>query len=781
MTRLLRGAWARRGTLLSLVAMTLVVVAGAVTVTRFADAAGTSPWLALPLYLLGAVAISESGRALASRRREEIGLHRLRGVRGIRLAFALLAEPLLAIVTGLLLGLVVGALTTVVVTGWWLDEAAKPLDGRAVGVAVLVALGGLVSVGVGFVGGLREPLFAQVSIAERPRHAGTTAVFLGVLVIVGAAVAAYRAGAGSAEDPDAVVLAGPALVALAAGLLTSWLVRFAAQRLAGRTATSGIAPFLAVRRLGRSADAAAPVRLLVAASVLAALTLTGSLAVASWADDSARLRVGGAQYVPLDGGALEALSVSRTLDPEGMHLMATTSNTVATQADDRRAFVDVARYDAVVGDYFDGTPAGSATAEIGGLATGLEPRVITGDSLDVGVTNLVDTDYPNGVIVSVAYVADGSTTSTAEAEIRFPAGQDGGRLGVPVNDCTQSCVIRSIRVESLFRVNYDAFDGQPAVADWESFSDPGSSLLVTELSLGENDLLDQTYVPLPGLAAPGYGALVVNRPDGLEFHGMRRGFPEVVPETGSGALPALVTPGTEAGDVIRTPGGRDRTLDVRGTVAALPFVASGGLLADLPSALVGDDPTATGAEVGIVAGPGTPDSMLAALLDETGTRPRTAESARQAVYDGSGAQQAGVYVLMAGACLLVALIALASAIGRQRSEHRAQVAALRVIGVPVGTARRAGRLELILLAVLTGAGVFLGGWVAVRFLLAHLRLVAVPAFDIPVDTAVQWWLLVGAALVAAVAVLVLGGRSRDVPDRLTRPAMLRTGAGAVRA
>ena len=180
-----------------------------------------------------------------------------------------------------------------------------------------------------------------------------------------------------------------------------------------------------------------------------------------------------------------------------------------------------------------------------------------------------------------------------------------------------------------------------------------------------------------------------------------------------------------------------------------------------------------------MAGPGTPASMLTALLDETGTRPSTAESARQAVYDGSGAQQAGVYVLMAAACLLVALIALAGSISRQRSEHRAQVAALRVIGVPVGTARRAGRLELVLLAALTGVGVLVGGWVAVHFLLAHLRLVAVPTFDIPVDTAVQWWPLVGASLVAALAVLVLGGRSRDVPDRLTRPATLRTGLGAV--
>ena len=53
MNRTLRGAWSRRGTLLPLLLLTVVVVAGAVTVIGFADRAGTSPRLAVPLLLLG--------------------------------------------------------------------------------------------------------------------------------------------------------------------------------------------------------------------------------------------------------------------------------------------------------------------------------------------------------------------------------------------------------------------------------------------------------------------------------------------------------------------------------------------------------------------------------------------------------------------------------------------------------------------------------------------------------------------------------------------------------
>ena len=109
MTRLVRGAWSRRGALATLVAMTAVVVGGAVGVLGFAAAAGTSRLLAAPLLLLGAVAVPSIGAELAAARREEIGLARLRGIHGARLWRFLLLEPLGAIVVGTALGVALGA------------------------------------------------------------------------------------------------------------------------------------------------------------------------------------------------------------------------------------------------------------------------------------------------------------------------------------------------------------------------------------------------------------------------------------------------------------------------------------------------------------------------------------------------------------------------------------------------------------------------------------------------------------------------------------------------
>ena len=121
MTRSLRGAWSRRGALLTLLAMTAVVVGGAVAVLGFAEAAGTSRWLMSPLLLLGAVAIPSIGRELAVSRREEIGLARLRGIRGPRLGAVLLGEPLVTIALGTVLGLVLGWLVARTAGAAWLD------------------------------------------------------------------------------------------------------------------------------------------------------------------------------------------------------------------------------------------------------------------------------------------------------------------------------------------------------------------------------------------------------------------------------------------------------------------------------------------------------------------------------------------------------------------------------------------------------------------------------------------------------------------------------------
>ena len=357
MIRTLRGAWSRRWTLLPLLLLTSVVVAGTVTVISFAEAAGTSPLLAVPLLLLGVVAVPGTARELAIARREEVALARLRGLEGGELSSLLTAEPLIVLVLG-------------GVGRYGARRGRRPGGGGRLGrgrrrrgltlTAVLAVLAivavGLVALVVGMVGSLNEPLVQQVSISARPRSSSAFAIFGSVLVIVAAVVASYRSSV-SSDDPDWVVLAGPALVGIAVGQVVVWLLRALARVAVPATARRGLGGFLAVRRLARVVDAVTPVRLLVAAAVVAALAVTGADQVGDWTDDTARLRAGAPLQVRLDVDAPAALRLTREVDPDGEYLMAAVLVPGTGAIPNRRAFLDTERFDAVLGDFYAGTPA----------------------------------------------------------------------------------------------------------------------------------------------------------------------------------------------------------------------------------------------------------------------------------------------------------------------------------------------------------------------------------------------------------------------------------------
>ena len=136
------------------------------------------------------------------------------------------------------------------------------------------------------------------------------------------------------------------------------------------------------------------------------------------------------------------------------------------------------------------------------------------------------------------------------------------------------------------------------------------------------------------------------------------------------------------------------------------------------------------------------------------------------------------YVLTAGACVLVALLALAAGVARHRRSYRHDVAALRVMGIGVGTARRAGRTELAAPGPPGRAcAVAVGGWVAVQLLLGGLPLLTPSPAAQPLDTGARAPALALPAVLAAVAVLVVGGRARAVRD-CDHPTLPAAGRGA---
>ena len=144
---------------------------------------------------------------------------------------------------------------------------------------------------------------------------------------------------------------------------------------------------------------------------------------------------------------------------------------------------------------------------------------------------------------------------------------------------------------------------------------------------------------------------------------------------------------------------------------------------------------------------------------------------------GHARAQSVAYALTALACALVALLALGAGVARHLHDYRLDVASLRVLGISTGTARRAGRAELVSLTVLVLVGVVAGGWLAVRLLLDGLPLLSLPVAGLPLDTAPHLVPLVVPAVLAAAAVVLVGGRARAVRAATTRPSLLRDEEG----
>lgn len=781
MSRVLRGAWSRRGALATLVAMTLVVVAGAVTVLQLADAAGTSRWLASPLLLIGAVAVPSIGAELAVARREEVGLARLRGIHGLRLWRFLLVEPFLAIVTGNVLGLALGAAGTVLATRTWLDDAAPALERPALLVALAIDAAGLLIVAMSAAAALREPLAAQVATRRRPRRATTLAVFLSLLVIVGAGVAAYRSREGSGE-PDVVVLLGPALVGLALGQVAVWLVRLAARGLTPVTERRGIGAFLAARRLARADDLVTPVRLVVAAAVVGSLALSGAAAVDEWTAEQAGVEVPGARTIAAtELGAMGAVELTEQVDPEGDHLIATAVVRNEDRLAERRAYVDADRWEAVVGDLYDGTPAEQASADVPSLATGVRPVQVRGDRLAVRMSGLelprVRTFRgPDGsprqvgggrAVLTVSYVTDANVSGAVSATIPLP--QDGGSAArtLRVPDCRGGCVVTGM---SLDRDSRGVIDGADFV------------VLLEQLTLGEDDLLAQAWVPDRASVEAALSnnfirnweppaRILVNRADGLQVALLPATALELDLDAEGAAVP-VVAVGTGQPQALDL-GGDDRPTDVVAEAASAPLVGSTGLLSDIRTSAVGSGPTVPSAEVQVVAADGTPAAVLDEVEAATGESWRTTGAVRRALGDDHGGARAVAYALTALACALVALLALGAGVARHLRDYRRDVASLRVLGVSTGTVRRAGRAELLSLTLLTLVAVGAGGWLAVSLLLGGLPLLDVPVAGLAVDTSPHAWPLAVPAVLAAAAVVVVGGRARAVRAATTRPSLLR--------
>lgn len=756
MIRTLRGAWSRRWTLLPLLLLTTVVVAGTVTVISFADAAGTSRLLAAPLLLLGLVAVPGTARELAAARRGEVALARLRGLEGGELSTLLTGEPLVVLGLGALAGLGLGALGgSAAASAWAEDSGSLGVAGVMAGVAVVAV--GLVALLVGMAGALNEPLTQQVSIAARPRAASVLAVFGSVMVVVAAVVAAYRSSV-AAEDPDWVVLAGPALVGLAVGEIVVWLLRASARVAVPVTAHRGVAAFLAVRRLARVADAVTAVRLLVAAAVVSALAVTGAEQVDEWSEHTARLRAGAPVQVVVDTDAPTALELTREIDPDGGYLMAAVLVPGTGAIPNRRAFLDTSRYDRVLGDFYADTPAADLArwADELGRDEG-EERLAVGDTVRATLRG-VSPREEGRIRPRVLLQYRDSNGRAGELELSAELGLAGAPVTVEgrLRGCSAGCSMATL---TLSRTPGDA----------------RLPFVVTALAIGDLDGLSIDWVSTDvdrGAGAPG----PLQVADGLmatAAPALQTAHPAL---TEAGPTPILATDTAVWADgppELDSPGGDERPAVVLQRFRALPLVEADGVVADLARAAAGAPPTVPAAVVMVLARADTPAAMLASLGAVSSGPPSTLADVQDRTATATGAAQARVYLLMAACCLLVALLVLATATARQRSGWLRDLAALRVVGIEPRRLRAAGLWEVLALAAASVVGTAVGAVLAVRLLLAHLSLVTVPDHALPLRTALEAGPVVAASAACAVVVLVVAGPGRGVGSRQSRPAILR--------
>ncbi len=708
---LLRGARAHLLTSCATLLLAFVVAVGAVGVVGASRVGHTPAAVAAMLALYGGVALAEQSARSAADRGHDVALARLRGMTGARLVgFA--AGPLLVVS---LLGVAAGAAAGTVLAGriahGW--HASYSLATPEVVVGVALVLGAWVTIAVVAAAVIRRPLADALSAHPRRRTGSWVTSFLEILIVAAAVLAVYEA---HRAGPGWVPLVAPALVALAAGQVVAWLLLLTPR--VGRRL--GVA--LTSRRLRRDPDPGSVVRLLVAAAVLLAVTLTGLGAAAAWRDDSAHLRAGGPVIVPFPG-ALRAYAASHDADPRGRWLMAAVS-VDDLRPDHRRVFVDAERWPAVVGDFFASTSVSDATSHMSALAAQPDPVMFRGATVRVRVAGLART--PRGTVV-LSYLSDAGFPQGARVPVTHA-----GSATAPLRQCRVGCSLLSVTVHG------------PA------------AFVVRRVSAASTDLVTRPVVHHAHRTTT-----VVSLDDGVRQPGLQP------------ALQVLATPGVRVGTTIDGIDGTSPSVTVVGSVGAVPFLGRDGTILDLSRVLRGAVGTVAAARSVVVARADTPPAVLATLRHDGGGRPTSYASAQRALASTPQARADRLGLVIAVGVAFIALTHLGAWLAGQTGRRRAEVAGLRAAGVVPPVVRRAYVVEALVLASVVLVAAAAVAAATTTALLRPMDLVggwsAAPVLDLAPRPWTLAGVVLGVALVTAGSCVVVFTRF----GRAARPAALR--------
>ena len=734
----LRVARAHAAPLSVLAGATAVVTASAALGAALA-VTGADLLVLLPSGVVGLVAVWVLALDLAWRRQHELALARRRGVRGGSAVRVATAPALGAVAAGGLLGLAAAvAVTGLAAGGWGLPERLGPGELLVAGcalaaVAAVAAVAGVVVLRVSVVaspsGPRRRP---AVGPAVLPSVAGPA-------LVVAAAAVLYRSSPGAGPASPSV-LAGSAVVGLAAGQLVAWAARGLGTVTARGRSTSVV---LALRRASSRYDDGR-LRVVVAAAVVVVATWSAAHAASSWAREADLLRVAAPVQVELPGtSALDAWRLTRELDPQGRWLMAGAVIDDRAEATLRAAYLDLERYDRVSGATLEDTPGGLSSVGAR-LRDAPGVRVVRGARLDAAASyaGARPGSLPRRFELTVDYLADGGAVASEQVVLRSD-GPATWSAQAPLPSCARACVLLGVAIDP------------GRTGGTRGTGAPRTDLRLDRLTLDGTDLVGD------GLARDGARAPAEAAP-ALRVGSSYQPLALVVEQ------PVVVAGDPQWDDgAPRAPGiaGRPRAAVEVGARSALPLVGAAGVVGDLPVALAGSRGSVVGVRSVVLARSDTPEQLMTALAAAGAEPPLTLDPAGRVVLGPAATARRHLRQLVALASAALGLLCLAGAAPALAGESRRDRAALRVVGVGGAVHRRAALVESALVGLGAAAASALGGWLAVEVVTGATALTPVgPTLLPPPDvTDVPVLLAVVTVVAGAVVALVLltrrsGGR-----------------------
>jgi hypothetical protein len=745
MTRLVRALGARGALMGQVGGAVAVLLAAWVMLSALIASDEVSPAMVVPLVLFAGLALAPMGRELGLSRESELTLLRLRGVRPLRLVWRCLAEPLPVVLAAAAVGVGLGALLVRLLAPHLAGHGHGPgpaWDDGALWLGIVgLACAALVALTAGMLAVLLDPVGRYVTGAPaRPRRAWPAAVAR-VALLATTTFVVYDVAEDSQQLPAWEVWAGPILIGLVVAELLILLLPRLARMTARLAEPSPLPRWLALRRVGRWGPAAAPVRLLIAAGVLAGFAASGAISTSDWVVDAARVQNGAAYQFVIAGSTANAIALTERLDADGDHLVAAALLPPGSADDGRAGWVDAARYERVIGDELAGTGASGVPATMPGLGTEATSGVTTSGTFTVagrfasgrpGTTVRLDLEYLTG------------TNDMETATITLP-GQRGDRFEseAELDGCDEGCALASLTIRSDAPANvvFDTLaNGSTELVGGDWVRSEPSDRSATMVGLGGADL----YI----LEPPRYADL---RPEGLV-----------------GPVPVLTAGDDIPPYQVTTAGGDKTPVQVIERSTALPLVGGDGTLGDLRRRAA-ESPTIPSADVLVLANAGTPGELLDAVTEEAEGGPTSVAGATEELGRTTGWAQPQALAGLAVACFLLAILTGLCVVPRLRRAATVEQEALRGVGVSFTTWANARRLDAAAVAVGAAGAVALGTLAATRLLLPELPLTSVGGGLAPWSSAPVWWAVAVSALaVALVAAWVLaGGIRRNGSERRT--------------